>query len=69
MKSSLIKAHLNAAKGYAELSYAERLKVGAILVKDGRPICDGWNGMPAGGPNDCEYWKEGIREKQTRPHS
>jgi dCMP deaminase len=43
------------AKTFAELSYARRLHVGAIVVKDDRIISIGYNGMPAGWDNDCEY--------------
>lgn len=50
----IIKAHLKAAEAYAELSYAKRLKVGAVLVKDGRIVSVGRNGMPPGGTNVCE---------------
>lgn len=38
----------------AEMSFAERAKVGAILVKDDNIISMGWNGMPSGDDNDCE---------------
>ena len=54
MKSSRLNAHLKAAKAYAELSHAKRLKVGAVLVKDDRIISVGYNGMPAGMDNECE---------------
>lgn len=50
-----IKAHLNAAKSYAELSYAKRLKVGAVIAKDDRIISVGYNGTPSGRDNECEY--------------
>lgn len=55
MKSSRIKAHLKSAKAYAELSHAKRLQVGAVLVKDDRIVSIGYNGMPSGMDNDCEY--------------
>lgn len=42
------------AKVYSELSYAERLKVGAIIVKDDRVISIGYNGTPSGWSNECE---------------
>jgi dCMP deaminase len=42
------------AETFAELSYARRLHVGAIIVKDDRIISIGYNGMPAGWDNDCE---------------
>ena len=38
----------------AELSYARRLKVGAVVVKDDTVISYGYNGMPAGWDNNCE---------------
>ena len=49
------KAHMQTAKVYARLSPAKRLKVGAILVKEGRIISIGYNGTPSGWSNDCEY--------------
>lgn len=42
------------ADRFAELSYAQRLKVGAIVVKDNRVISIGYNGTPAGWENSCE---------------
>ena len=39
----------------AELSHARRLHVGAVVVKDDTVISYGYNGMPAGWDNDCEY--------------
>ena len=55
MKSKLKTAYMATAKTFAELSYARRLHVGAIVVKDDRIISIGYNGMPAGWDNDCEY--------------
>jgi dCMP deaminase len=49
-----IDAYLDMAERFAQLSYAQRLKVGAIVVKDNRVISIGYNGTPAGWPNDCE---------------
>jgi dCMP deaminase len=37
------------------MSYAVRLKVGSVLVKGDNIISYGWNGMPAGWDNNCEY--------------
>lgn len=42
------------AKRFAELSQCERLKVGAIVVKDDRIISIGYNGTPTGWDNCCE---------------
>lgn len=39
---------------WAENSYCERRKVGAIIVKDKMIISDGFNGTPVGFENVCE---------------
>jgi dCMP deaminase len=39
---------------WAKLSHCTRKKVGALIVKDGMIISDGYNGTPTGFPNDCE---------------
>ena len=53
---------MKTAETFAELSYAKRLHVGAIVVKDDRIISIGYNGMPAGWENDCEdrVWDSGA---------
>jgi len=43
------------ARRAAELSHARRLHVGAVIVKDDTVISYGYNGMPAGWDNNCEY--------------
>jgi len=58
MKEKLKLAYMKTAETFAELSYARRLHVGAIVVKDDRIISIGYNGMPAGWDNDCEHWVE-----------
>lgn len=42
------------ARRAAELSHAQRLHVGAVIVKDDTVISYGYNGMPAGWDNNCE---------------
>lgn len=54
MKTKLKKAYMETAEIFAELSYARRLHVGAIVVKNDRIISIGYNGMPAGWDNNCE---------------
>jgi len=49
-----IRAHLKAAEAYSELSYAKRLKVGAVIVRDDRIVSIGYNGTPTGFDNECE---------------
>lgn len=47
-------AHMAVAETYAKLSYAKRLQVGAVLVKDNNVISFGYNGTPTGWDNCCE---------------
>ena len=54
MKQKFIDAYMEVAKTFANLSSAQRLKVGAIVVKDDRIISIGYNGMPSGWDNCCE---------------
>ena len=42
------------ARTWAENSYCQRRKVGALLVKDQMIISDGYNGTPSGFENCCE---------------
>lgn len=46
--------YMRMARIWAENSYCERRKVGALLVKDKMIISDGYNGTPAGFENVCE---------------
>jgi dCMP deaminase len=62
MKEKFVDAYMDVAERFAELSSARRLHVGAIVVKDDRIISIGYNGMPAGWDNDCEYE---VEEFQT----
>jgi dCMP deaminase len=47
-------AYLRMAKEWAKLSHCTRKQVGALLVKNGVIISDGYNGTPSGFPNMCE---------------
>lgn len=51
---ALDRRYLRMSRIWAENSYCVRRKVGAILVKDGMIISDGFNGTPAGFENVCE---------------
>jgi len=53
-QSILDKRYLRMARIWAENSYCQRRKVGALLVKDQMIISDGYNGTPAGFENICE---------------
>ncbi len=46
--------YLRMAAIWAENSYCLRRQVGALVVKDGMIISDGFNGTPSGFENHCE---------------
>jgi len=48
------RAYLRIAAEWGQLSYCQRKKVGAIIVKDRMIISDGYNGTPSGFENCCE---------------
>ena len=50
----LDKRYIRMAQIWAENSYCNRRKVGALIVKDKMIISDGYNGTPAGFENVCE---------------
>jgi len=47
-------AYLKMAAEWARLSHCKRKQVGALIVKEGMIISDGYNGTPSGFENDCE---------------
>ena len=47
-------AYLRMASEWAKLSHCSRKQVGAIIVKNGTIIADGYNGTPSGFENMCE---------------
>jgi dCMP deaminase len=46
--------YLDIASRIAQMSFAQRLHVGAVIVKNDNIISFGWNGMPTGWDNNCE---------------
>ena len=62
MKQRFKEYFMRVAKETANLSHALRARVGAIIVKNGRIISIGYNGMPSGWENECEDWvpNEGV---------
>lgn len=46
---------MDVAERTGKLSHAIRRQVGAVIVKDNRILSYGYNGMPTGWPNECEY--------------
>ena len=59
----LDRRYLRMAAIWAENSYCQRRKVGAIIVKDSMIISDGFNGTPSGFENVCED-EDGV----TKPY-
>lgn len=55
--------YMRMARIWAENSYCERRKVGALLVKDNMIISDGYNGTPSGFENVCE-----DNDNKTKPY-
>lgn len=55
MKEKEIHFYMDVAKRAAEMSYAERKKVGAVVVTKQRGMYIGFNGTPAGFSNCCEH--------------
>ena len=53
-QDTIDRRYLRMARIWAENSYCQRRKVGAIIVKDQMIISDGYNGTPAGFENVCE---------------
>ena len=64
MKDKFAQAHMKVAKIYADLSYAKRKKVGAVIVRDDRILSIGYNGTPSGWDNSCEDSVLWYKEKQ-----
>ena len=57
------RSYLRMAQVWAENSYCNRRKVGALIVKDKMIIPDGYNGTPSGFENVCE-----DEEGHTKPY-
>lgn len=53
---------MSVAETFAGLSYDDRIRVGAVVVRDGQILSQGWNGMAAGLTNDTR-----DSEGTTRP--
>lgn len=52
------------AKTISKFSFAKRAKVGCIIVKKGRIISTGYNGMPTSMSNACE---DEVKFEDSRP--
>jgi dCMP deaminase len=54
IKNKFKTLYMSIAFETAKVSYAKRLKVGVIAVKDNRILSIGYNGTAPGQPNECE---------------
>jgi dCMP deaminase len=55
MKPKFIDYYMDIAELTSKLSSAIRLNVGAVIVKGNKILGTGYNGMPTGWTNECEY--------------
>ena len=53
-QQKLDERYLRMARIWAQNSYCQRRQVGALVVKEGMIISDGYNGTPSGFENVCE---------------
>ena len=65
-QKSLDQTYMRMAEELSKLSYAERKKVGCLIVKDTQIISEGYNGTPTGFDNACEYYSH-VDEMYTKP--
>ena len=54
MKKKFLDYYMRIAEITSQLSYAKRLQVGSVIVKNHQIIGTGYNGMPTGWENSCE---------------
>ena len=71
MKDRFVSFYMDLAKRASLMSYAEKLKVGAILVRDDNIIGWSYNGTPRGWSNQCELILENgeLKTKQEVTHA
>jgi dCMP deaminase len=50
----------------AQMSVAQRLQVGSLIVKDDNILSYGWNGTPRGWDNECEYTVPELIDVESR---
>lgn len=71
MKPKFVDYYMKIAEVTSGLSYAKRLQVGAVIVKDNQILATGYNGMPSGWENVCEtetYDEDGFNiTLKTKP--
>lgn len=53
---------------YERRSTCARLAVAAVLMRDGRPVASGWNGVPAGANHCCHHFGKHTVEQMLLEH-
>ena len=53
MKPEIKEAYMQTAELFSQVSNCKKLKVGAIVVKNGSILAHGWNGTPSGFHTNC----------------
>jgi dCMP deaminase len=71
IKKKFLDYYMRVAEETAALSYARRLQVGCVIVKDNRTLSIGYNGLPAGDDDtqiEFEYTEDhnGIEIKKLK---
>lgn len=61
------KTYMNIANEISKLSYADRNKVGCVVVKNNSIISFGFNGTPTGFDNVCEIFDVDTNNTITKP--
>lgn len=71
MKPRFIDFYMNIAEIASNMSYAKKLKVGAVLVKNDNILSWSYNGTPRGWDNVCEYILENgeLKTKSCVTHA
>tara|TARA_Y100000389_G_scaffold203611_1_gene252678 strand:+ start:4500 stop:4907 length:408 start_codon:yes stop_codon:yes gene_type:complete len=59
MKPEIKEAYMKTAELFSQVSNCEKLKVGAIVVKNGSILAHGWNGTPSGFYTNCCELEDG----------
>lgn len=59
--------YIDAAQVFAKRSAAVRKKVGAVIVKNNSIVSHGWNGMPSGMDNVCEFYDRTMQQLVSFP--
>ena len=67
---SIDEVYMDVAYTIAQLSYAERRKVGCVIVKENQIVSFGYNGTPKGFDNSCEHgYGEELTTKREVLHA